>query len=57
MDFDNIEEIIATRRLYFVDEGNNKRTARVFVGKPLQSRNSTGYYCPFQPGKAGGKAS
>ena len=46
MDFDWVGEIIATRRLYFLDEANNKRTVSVFLGKPQQS--STGYHCPFQ---------
>jgi len=48
MDFDSIGEIIATRRLYFVDENNNKRTVTVFVGKPEEAQNSIGYHCPFQ---------
>jgi hypothetical protein len=48
MDFDGVEEIIATRRLYFFDEGNNKRTVSIFIGKPQQSPDSTGYHCPFQ---------
>lgn len=48
MNFDSVEEIIATRRLYFFDEGNNKRTVSVFIGKPQQSPDSTGYRCPIQ---------
>lgn len=48
MDFDSVGEIIATRRLYFLDEGNIKRTVSVFVGMPQQSPDSTGYHCPFQ---------
>jgi hypothetical protein len=48
MDFDGVEEIIATRRLYFFDEDNNKRTVSVFIGKPQQCPDSTGYRCPFQ---------
>jgi hypothetical protein len=48
MDFDSVGEIIATRRLYFLDEGNNKRTVSVFLGKPQQSPDSNGYHCPFQ---------
>ena len=48
MDFDSVGEIIANRRLYFFDEGNNKRTVSVFLGKPQQSPDSTGYHCPFQ---------
>lgn len=48
MDFESIGEIIATRRLHFVDEGNHQRTVSVFVGKPQQSPDSTSYHCPFQ---------
>lgn len=48
MDFDDLGEIIATRRLYFVDDSNNKRTVSVFVGKPEEARDSMGYHCPFQ---------
>jgi hypothetical protein len=48
MDFDSLGEIIATRRLYFLDEGNIKRTVSVFLGMPQQSPDSTGYHCPFQ---------
>lgn len=46
MDLDWVGEIIATRRFYFFDEANNKRTVSVFLGKPQQS--STCYHCPFQ---------
>ena len=48
MDFDSVGEIIATRRLYFLDEGNIKRTVSVFLGMPQQSPHSSGYHCPFQ---------
>jgi len=48
MDLDWVGEIIATRRLYFFDEANNKRTVSVFLGKPQQSSDSSGYHCPFQ---------
>lgn len=48
MGFESIGEIIATRKLYFVDESNIKRTVSVFVGKPLESPNSPGYHCSFQ---------
>ena len=47
MNFENIGEIIATRRLQFLDESDIKRTVSVFVGKPQQSTDSN-YYCPFQ---------
>jgi hypothetical protein len=47
MDFD-IGEIIATRRLQYLDESNNKRTVSVFVGKPQQTPDSPNYHCPFQ---------
>ena len=48
MDFDSIGEIIATRRLHFVDEGNHKRAVSVFIGTPQQSNGSSEYLCPFQ---------
>ena len=48
MDFDSIGEIIATRKLHFVDEGNKKRTVGVLVGKPQQSNGSSDYQCSFQ---------
>lgn len=48
MDFDSIGEIIATRRLHFIDENNSKRTVSVFVGKPQQSNGSSDYQCSFQ---------
>ena len=32
MDLEVIGEIIATRRFYFVDDGDNKRNVSVFVG-------------------------
>ena len=48
MDFDSVGEIIATRRLYFLDEGNLKRTVSVFLGMPQQSSDSSGYHCTFQ---------
>ena len=47
MDFHGVEEIMATRRLYFFDDSNSKRTVSVFIGKPQQSGDSTGYRCPF----------
>ena len=48
MDSEYIGEIIATRKLYFVDEARKTRTVSVFVGEPQQSPDSTGYHCPFQ---------
>ena len=54
MDFD-IGEIIATRRLYYFDETNQKRTVSVFVGKPQESSDSPGYHCPFQVLGIGGQ--
>ena len=48
MGFESIGEIIATRRLYFLDENDYKRTVSVFIGKPQQSSYSPGYHCPFQ---------
>jgi len=48
MGFESIGEIIATRRLQFLDETNTRRTVSVFVGKPQESTDSLGYHCPFQ---------
>lgn len=48
MDFDTLGEIIATRRLYFVDEQHVRRTVSVLVGKPQPSADSSSYFCPFQ---------
>ena len=48
MGFESIGEIIATRRLYFFDEINTKRTVSVFIGKPQESSDLPGYHCPFQ---------
>ncbi|MDX6288678.1 MAG: hypothetical protein QOH42_477 [Blastocatellia bacterium] len=48
MDFDSLGEIIATRRLHFVDEGDHTRAVSVFIGKPQQSNGSSEYQCPFQ---------
>jgi hypothetical protein len=48
MGFEGIGEIIATRRLYFIDESDRKRTVSVFLGKPEESPDSPGYHCPFQ---------
>ena len=48
MDFDTLGEIIATRKLYFIDEGNVRRTVSVFIGKPQSSPDSLAYQCPFQ---------
>lgn len=43
-----IGEIIATRRFYFVDDADNKRTVSVFIGEPQPQPDSPGYLCPFQ---------
>ena len=48
VDFDSVGEIIATRRLYFFDEGNRQRSVSVFVGKPEQAHGSSEYHCPVQ---------
>ncbi len=48
MDFESIGEIIATRKLYLIDDNNNKRPVSVFVGKPQPSQNSSGYCCTYQ---------
>jgi len=43
-----IEEIIATRRLYYFDETNQRKTISVIVGKPQPSPDSPEFQCPFQ---------
>src|SRR6185503_19396662 len=48
MGFESIGEIIATRRLQFLDETNTSRTVSVFIGKPQESADSPGYHCSFQ---------
>jgi hypothetical protein len=48
MNFEDVGEIIATRRFRFFDDDNNQRTACVFVGKPQQPEDSSDYFCPFQ---------
>ena len=48
MDFDTLGEIIATRRLYLIDEENVRRSVSVLVGKPQPSGDSSTYFCPFQ---------
>jgi|ERR1043166_2209522 hypothetical protein len=48
MDFDTLGEIIATRRLYLIDEENVRRTVSVLVGKPQPRADESSYFCPFQ---------
>lgn len=48
MEFESVGEIIASRMLHLIDENGHKRPVSVFVGKPLPSRNGSGYECPFQ---------
>ena len=48
MGFESIGEIIATRKLYFIDESDAKRTVSVFVGLPEESSDPPGYHCRFQ---------
>jgi hypothetical protein len=48
MNRDNVGEVIATRRLYYLDESNQKRTVTVYVGKPLIAPDASEYQCPFQ---------
>jgi len=43
-----IEEIIATRRLYYYDEANQKKSISVIVGKPQPAKDSQEFQCPFQ---------
>ena len=48
MEFEGVGEIIASRQLYYFDEGNRKRIVSVFVGKPQPSPESKDYQCLFQ---------
>ena len=48
MDFESVGEIIAARKLHFLDETDTNRTVSVFIGVPQQSPDRAGYYCPFQ---------
>lgn len=48
MNADTIGEIIATRKLYYFDDTNQKRIVSVFVGKPEAVPDSSDYQCPFQ---------
>ena len=48
MGFESIGEIIATRKLYFIDASDTRRTVSVFVGLPEESSDPPGYHCPFQ---------
>lgn len=48
MEFQSISEIIASRMLHVVDEQGNKRPVSVFIGKPQQSADSSGYFCAYQ---------
>ena len=43
-----IEEIVATRHLYYFDETNQKKPISVIVGKPQPSPDSREFQCPFQ---------
>lgn len=43
-----IGEIIATRRLYYFDETNQRKAISVVVGKPQPSPDSPEFQCPFQ---------
>lgn len=56
MNCETVGEIIATRRLYYFDEHQQKRAISVIVGKPHTSADSSEYRCHFQLigiGKAG----
>ena len=48
MEFEGVGEIIASRQLYYFDEGNRKRIVSVFVGKPQPSPETKDYQCLFQ---------
>lgn len=48
MEFESVGEIIASRKLYVIDEQGHKRPVSVFVGKPEPGVDGSGYVCPFQ---------
>ena len=48
MAFEILDEIIATRMLYVIDDQGNKRPVSVFIGKPEPADDSSGYTCPYQ---------
>ena len=48
MTADNVGEIIATRKLYYLDDANQKRMVSVFIGKPQPTTDSSEYECSFQ---------
>jgi hypothetical protein len=48
MAFESINEIIASRILYVVDDQGNKRPVSVFIGKPQPEADSSGYQCAYQ---------
>jgi len=48
MNADSVEETIATRQLYYLDDANEKRAVRVLIGKPRPSTDSSEYECSFQ---------
>lgn len=43
-----IEEIVATRHLYYFDETNQRKAISVIVGKPQPSPDSPEFQCRFQ---------
>jgi Domain of unknown function (DUF6968) len=48
MDFDTLGEIIATRKLHYVDGQSVRRTVSVLIGKPQPIPNVSAYSCAFQ---------
>ena len=48
MDFDTLGEIIASRRLHYVDGQHVRRTVSVLIGKPQPIPNLSAYSCAFQ---------
>jgi hypothetical protein len=47
MQFESLDEIIASRMLHVIDEQGQKRPVTVFIGKPQPSADAAGYQCAY----------
>ena len=43
-----VGEVIATRRLYYLDDNHQRKAISVIVGKPQPAADSSEYQCHFQ---------
>ena len=53
MKLDNIGEVIATRKLILVREGQPPATVEVSMGKPQETPDRLGFSCPYRINGAG----